>query len=108
MLPLSRKRRETKMQELDIELRDRLRRHVEVLANEIGERHVGRPDALESAAAYIESQFASFGYAFSVQPYPAHGVIVRNIEIEVRGSDRPDEIVILGAHYDSVPGCPAA
>ena len=96
------------MNELDIDLRDHLRRHVEVLADDIGERHVGRPDALEAAATYIEAQFASFGLQPSIQAYPAHGIPVRNIEVELRGADRPDEIVILGAHYDSVPGCPAA
>jgi Zn-dependent M28 family amino/carboxypeptidase len=96
------------LSELDIDLRERLRQHVEVLANDIGERHVGRPDALEAAAKYIESQFASFGLQSSMQAYPAHGIPVRNIEVEVPGTDRADEIVILGAHYDSVPGCPAA
>jgi Zn-dependent M28 family amino/carboxypeptidase len=96
------------MASVDIDLRERLRRHVEVLANDIGERHVGRPDALEAAAKYIESQFASFGLKFAIQEYPAHGILVRNIEVEIRGSDRSDEILILGAHYDSVPNCPAA
>jgi Zn-dependent M28 family amino/carboxypeptidase len=96
------------MQPPDPELRQRLRRHVEVLASDIGERHVGRPDALEAAAKYIEGQFASFGFQSSIQAYPAHGVAVRNIDVEIRGADRTAEIVILGAHYDSVPGCPAA
>lgn len=96
------------MHQLEIELRDRLRRHVEFLASDIGERHVRRPDALEAAAKYIESQLISFGLPFSTQEYPAHGVPVRNIEVEIRGSDRANEIVILGAHYDSVPNCPAA
>jgi Zn-dependent M28 family amino/carboxypeptidase len=91
-----------------VHLRERLKRHVEVLASEIGARHVGRPDALEAAARYIEAQFSSFGLQTSIQEYPAHGVAVRNIEVELRGRQRPDEIVILGAHYDSVPDCPAA
>jgi Zn-dependent M28 family amino/carboxypeptidase len=33
---------------------------------------------------------------------------VRNIEVEVQGSARASEIVIVGAHYDSVLGAPGA
>jgi Zn-dependent M28 family amino/carboxypeptidase len=92
----------------DIDLRERLRRHVEVLATEIGERHIGRRDALERAAEYIESEFGAAGLQPAAQTYTAHGIPVRNVEVDLRGMQRPDEIVILGAHYDSVPGCPAA
>jgi Zn-dependent M28 family amino/carboxypeptidase len=81
---------------------------VEVLATDIGERHVHRPDALERAASYIEDQFLSFGLAPASQYYNVRTLAVRNIEVEIRGASKPDEIVILGAHYDSVPNCPAA
>jgi Zn-dependent M28 family amino/carboxypeptidase len=33
---------------------------------------------------------------------------VRNIEVEVQGSARASEVVIVGAHYDSVLGAPGA
>jgi hypothetical protein len=35
-------------------------------------------------------------------------VPVRNLEVEQRGHSRPDEILVVGAHYDSVLGCPGA
>ena len=38
---------------------------------------------------------------------PARGE-VRNVEVEVKGSARASEIVIVGAHYDSVLGAPGA
>src|SRR5690349_16904986 len=31
-----------------------------------------------------------------------------NVLAELRGSSRPDELVVVGAHYDSVPNCPGA
>src|SRR3990170_2594961 len=34
--------------------------------------------------------------------------IKKNIEVEILGKSRPNEIIILGAHYDSVIGCPGA
>ena len=36
------------------------------------------------------------------------GKICENIEAEVPGTDRPDEILVIGAHYDSVKGSPGA
>jgi hypothetical protein len=36
----------------------------------------------------------------------APALTVRNIEAEIRGFS--DEILIIGAHYDTVPGCPGA
>ncbi len=87
---------------------DRLRREVERLAGEIGERHVWRYERLTAAAAAIEGALASAGYAVADQPFTADGRPVRNLEAERRGSDRADEIVVIGAHYDTVPGCPGA
>jgi hypothetical protein len=89
-------------------LRDRLLRHVKVLANEIGERHVGKPDALQAAAAYVETQWKELGYETADQTYTIADVESRNTEIEKKGTTKPDTIIVVGAHYDSVPGCPAA
>jgi Zn-dependent M28 family amino/carboxypeptidase len=36
------------------------------------------------------------------------GMDVHNLEVEIRGTTKPDEIVIIGAHYDNVDDCPAA
>src|SRR5437773_2753388 len=90
-------------------LRDRLMQHVDVLARVIGDRNVStRYAALESAARYIETTFSQLGYQPAAQIYRVSGVEVRNIEVESRGAQQPDQIIVVGAHYDSVPGCPAA
>lgn len=88
-------------------LRPRLERHVAALAWEIGERHIGRPESLERSAAYIEGVLRGLGYEVSSQEYRAGGVPVRNIEAEIPGRV-PGEIVIVGAHYDTVEGTPGA
>lgn len=87
----------------------RLRRHVEVLAEAIGERNTDRPGGLEAAARYIEDQLRENGYSPEVQIFRAGGQDVRNIEVEIPGRHKrkQKEILILGAHYDSVD-CPAA
>ncbi len=89
-------------------LRDRLRQHVEVLALQIGERHTRRPEALAAAARYIEETLASTDRKVHMQSYKAHGIDCANLEVEFTGLDRPNEILLVGAHYDTVEGSPGA
>ncbi|MBI4026043.1 MAG: M28 family peptidase [Verrucomicrobia bacterium] len=90
-------------------LRDELRRDVEQLADEIGERNVTRcHEKLAIAADFLEASFARAGYAVKRQGYEVSGKICHNLEVEIRGSKQADEIVVIGGHYDSVYGCPGA
>ena len=90
-------------------LASELRCHVTYLADEIGERNVRyRPGELAQTAEYIEAELAGAGYTVQRQEYDVDGTICVNLEVEIPGTIRPDEIVIIGAHYDSVADCPAA
>jgi Zn-dependent M28 family amino/carboxypeptidase len=85
-----------------------LRRDVEVLASDIGPRGTFAPDRYALAADFIESALSRAGYSVSRQWFEAVGVNCCNLEVSIRGTRDPGKIVILGAHYDSVEGCPAA
>ena len=87
---------------------ERLRRHVEVLASEIGERNVFRSAALRAAADYIRGEWGRQGYQVVSQRYEVVGVTSENLEITVRGKTKPNEIILVGAHYDTVQGSPGA
>ena len=90
-------------------LAKQLRDDVGKLAGTIGERNVlYKPRQLEQAAAFIEASLASAGYPVRAQSYRASGVLCRNIGAEIRGAARPAEIVVVGAHYDTVPESPGA
>ncbi|MBI2882549.1 MAG: M28 family peptidase [Candidatus Methylomirabilis oxyfera] len=86
----------------------RLRAHVERLAGEIGERNVFRPEALHAAADYIEAEWRSQGYQVVPRRYDLSGTEWANLEVARPGSVRPAEILLIGAHYDSVRGSPGA
>jgi Zn-dependent M28 family amino/carboxypeptidase len=86
----------------------RLRRHVERLAGEIGERHVLRPEALAAAERYVATTLNRFGHEVNRQSYEAQGVDCANLEVTIAGGARAGEIVLAGAHYDTVPGSPGA
>ncbi|PLX84852.1 MAG: aminopeptidase [Desulfuromonas sp.] len=89
-------------------LADRLEGHVRQLAGEIGERHIHRPKALHAAADYIRQSWEAMGYDVSKRDYPVLGVPSANLEAVRPGSARPDEILVVGAHYDTVRGSPGA
>jgi Zn-dependent M28 family amino/carboxypeptidase len=89
-------------------LAENLRAHVEQLAGEIGERNVFCPQALEAAAAYIERQWREQGYVVERLAYEVLGVPCSNLEITHVGGARKNEILLLGAHYDTVLGSPGA
>lgn len=91
------------------QLASALRRHVTHLAEEIGERNVSRrPRELAQAADDLAAEWSALGYPVGRQAYQVSGVTCCNLEVEILGRTRPDEIVVVGAHYDSVPGSPAA
>jgi Zn-dependent M28 family amino/carboxypeptidase len=89
-------------------IHDELERHVEALAGRIGERNVWRPEALAAAAGYIRQTLEEAGYAVSVQSFASRGVSVGNLEVVLPGHGKAEEIIVVGAHYDSVPGSPGA
>lgn len=94
----------------------RLETHVRALAGEIGERNLNKPAALEAAAIYIESEMRRADYEPERHEYELSersgrsysGMTAHNLVAEVRGTERPEEIVVIGAHYDTVPGSPGA
>lgn len=85
-----------------------LTRHVRVLSEQIGPRNYSRPQALEQAAEYVKEQFARLGLDAAAQTYRIMDRTYANIQAEMRGRARPDEILLVGAHYDSVTGSPGA
>ncbi len=86
-----------------------LRQDVTRLAVEIGERNLrNRPQQLDEAADSIAAEFKAPGYDVRRQEYKVAGVSCYNLDVEILGAARPDEIVIVGAHYDTVPGTPGA
>ncbi len=87
---------------------ERLRADVTMLAGSIGERNTIHYPALQKAAEYISGQFAAAGYQVGEQSYLADDKQVSNIWVEKKGSLHPEEIVVIGAHYDSPPGSPGA
>ncbi len=90
------------------ELSARLYQHVDRLAGLIGPRHLQKPPSLDIAATFIERELSAVGYAVQRQTYPVGQQTAANLAVEITGSRRPHQIVILGAHYDTILNTPGA
>ena len=93
---------------LEIELRDALRRDVEKLAGEIGERNLWRPRQLGAAADFVQTSLETSGYPVQRQEFRVTEVTCCNVAAQITGQESPENTVIVGAHYDSVLGSPGA
>ncbi|MBM4347892.1 MAG: M28 family peptidase, partial [Deltaproteobacteria bacterium] len=85
---------------------ENLHQHVGYLSVTIGERHLWKEGSLERTADYIESALISIGYPVQRQTYSCYGKNVSNLIVEKTGAEK--EVVVIGAHYDTVPGTPGA
>lgn len=82
-------------------LRSELKAHVTMLAGTIGSRSVYLPASLKVSTRYVEDAFRDAGLSPALQSFEVNGVPCPNIEVEIRGTTHPEEIVVIGAHYDS-------
>jgi len=111
-----------------------LKNHIGFLAGTLGERNMFVSKNLKSAAAYIDKSFRAQGHEVSSHEYilqnglSRHTIVMdffrsifsanfpsgsqepvaTNIEVEIPGNIYRDEIILVGAHYDSVIGSPGA
>lgn len=86
----------------------RYENHVAVLCSHPAGRNFIEKVGLEAARHYIAEQFESSGYEVAFQDYPLFGDTFFNVEVTHAGTTHPDEIIVVGAHYDAVTGVPGA
>ena len=85
-----------------------LRQHIHVLATEIGGRTQDDLPGLRASEAYVTKAWREMGYEVHAQPYLVDDVEVRNLVVEVAGTNKKDEVLVIGAHYDTAFGNPGA
>ena len=74
----------------------------------MGQRNIWNHKNLTAAADFLESSLARSGYTVNRQTYTIEENPCSNLEVQITGSKSPQQIVIVGAHYDTVFGSPGA
>jgi Peptidase family M28 len=85
----------------EIQLQDRLKIDVETLSVKIGQRNVDNYQNLVAAKDFLSKELTQAGYPVREQQYTIDGKSFSNLEVEIPGSSRAEEILVIGGHYDS-------
>jgi len=89
-------------------LQNKLKQTVWQLADIIGPRHLGIPDSIRRTTELIERELTGCGYEILRESYQAEEQTVSNLIVEIPGCRQPERILVVGAHYDTVPTTPGA
>lgn len=96
------------LSERERSIAEELKKDVAELAGKIGERNADKKWELASAADWLVEMLEQAGYAVRRDGHEIDGVAVQNLIVEVKGGRTGNEVVIVGAHYDSARGSPGA
>ncbi len=71
-------------------------------------RHTASGTPIDKATQYVGERLAASGYAVEYQPWSASGYTNRNVIGQRTGTSRPNDIYVIGAHLDDMPGSGSA
>ena len=96
------------LQEEEITLQNLLQQDIRKIAVEIGARNVSQYDQLNNTKDFLETALTQSGYAVTQQEYKIKNQKYYNLEVEKVGTEYPNEVIVVGAHYDSAFKSPGA
>ncbi len=85
-----------------------LRLAVTNISREIGVRTYQDLDRLEKTVKYISAELSGSGCQVITQPFQFGGKTYRNVIAELKGTRTPEQVLVIGAHYDTVRTSPGA
>ena len=91
-----------------VQIQNNLNKHVKYLSEAIGARNLEHYMSLNKTSRYIQNQMKEYSTEPTFQTYKCRRKEVQNIIFEKLGDRFPEEIIIVGGHYDSVLDSPGA
>jgi len=96
------------LDERQIKLAGILDESVRHMTDVIGQRNGTRSGSLVQVEEYLAGQLSGQNLTVTREAFKADGLDVANLIVEIPGATRPDEIIVIGAHYDSYGRSPSA
>ena len=96
------------LQGAEITLQNLLQQDIQTIAVEIGARNVNQYEKLNAARDFLDSYLTQSGYKVKHHEYKIKNKSYYNLEVERLGTEKPNEIIVIGAHYDSAFSTPGA
>jgi hypothetical protein len=92
------------LQAEEIILQNALQQDIQRLSNEIGIRNASQYKQLNAAKTFLETALTEAGYTVKQQSYKFENQLYSNLIVERLGTETPNEVVVIGGHYDSALG----
>jgi hypothetical protein len=89
-------------------LQTSLKRDIEILSTQIGRRNSSNYQNLVKAKAFLTQELEQAGYTVKEQNYQIDNKTYTNLAVEIPGSSRGNEVLVIGAHYDTAFTSPGA
>lgn len=96
------------LRDADLALQKSLYQDLQTIAVEIGSRNEGQYEKLNEAKTFLENALTQAGYEVTQQEYKIAGKSYYNLEAEKLGTEKPNEIIVIGGHYDTAFSSPGA
>jgi Peptidase family M28 len=96
------------LQDKEIALQDLLKQDIQKIAVEIGVRNYSQLEKLDAAKQFLETELTHDGYKVTEKKYKIKDKSYYNIQAEKLGTKNPNQIVLIGSHYDSAFNSPGA
>jgi Peptidase family M28 len=96
------------LQEEEITLKNLLQQDIQKIAVEIGARNASEYKNLNATRTFLETALTQSGYQVNQQEYKIKKESYYNLEVERLGTEKPDEVILIGGHYDSAFNSPGA
>ncbi len=96
------------LQKEEIILQDLLQQDIKKIAVEIGARNYSQYEKLNATKDFFETNFTQFGYQLKQQEYKIDNKSYYNLAVERLGTEKPNEVIVVGGHYDSAFNAPGA
>ncbi len=95
------------LDERQIKLSGILEDSVRHMTDVIGQRNGTRAGSLTQVEEYLAGQLQGQNLTVTRETFKADGLDVANLIVEIPGATRPDEIIVIGTHYDSYGRSPS-
>jgi hypothetical protein len=96
------------LKDKEISLQGSLKQDLQKISVEIGLRNYSQNKNLDITRQFLENTLIESGYKVKKQAYKIKENLYYNLTAEKLGTEKPNEIVLIGGHYDSAFNSPGA
>ena len=96
------------LKENEIAIQQSLQQDIQKISVKIGARNYSQYQSLDATRQFLETTLIELGYEVKQQKFKIKEDLYYNLVVEKVGTEKPNEVVLVGGHYDSAFNSPGA